>query len=123
MFFNRLKEHKKDNRVSSAVMEHALDKNHEISWDSSKILAEEPQLFKRKVLESLYIRQLQPQRNRDSDTDALTSTLIETTHRVTWLGTSSLSNVAKEGGCDIPENYDLGEKFVVSWQRIIYYYA
>ena len=60
----RLKEHQKVDHPT-AVGEHTISTGHTISLGNSKILCREPDWIKRKVKESIYIRQQHPNMNRD----------------------------------------------------------
>ena len=58
-FATRLREHQEDIRnncpKSTALAQHAIQLNHVMDWDNSKILADEDYWHKRKFMESFFI--------------------------------------------------------------------
>ena len=60
----RLKEHQKLEHPT-AIGEHSISTGHSVSLRNSKILCREPDWIKRKVKESIYIKQRRPDMNRD----------------------------------------------------------
>ena len=60
----RLKEHQKHDHPT-AIGEHCIETGHSVSLQNSKILCREADWIKRKVKESIYIREQNPDLNRD----------------------------------------------------------
>ena len=66
----RLKEHRsaleKGYTQNSGIAEHAYEAHHEISWDTVQVLDQESNTSRRLVRESLHIRTVQPNMNREN---------------------------------------------------------
>ena len=65
----RLKEHKyavKTYDTNNGVAVHAWDNDHHVNWDAARVVAVEHHLTKRRVLESLHIREQRKTSNLDS---------------------------------------------------------
>ena len=65
----RLKEHKyavKTYDTNNGVAVHAWDNDHHVNWDATRVVAVEHHLTKRRVLESLHIREQRKTSNLES---------------------------------------------------------
>ena len=65
-FETRLKEHTRSRGALTAIGEHLSETGHSTSMDNTKILAREAQFWRRKIHESIKIKELKPALNRDT---------------------------------------------------------